>query len=81
MKIYPVILFGGSGARLWQLSRIARLKQLLPLVSDKTMLQETLLRLKEWPELMAPLMVCGNEHRFLVQNSCARSALRRWASC
>lgn len=45
MKIYPVILSDGSGTRLWPLSRAALPKQLLPLVSDKTMLQETVLRL------------------------------------
>jgi mannose-1-phosphate guanylyltransferase/mannose-6-phosphate isomerase len=41
-------------------------KQLLPLVSDKTMLQETALRVSGWPGLMAPLVVCGNDHRFMV---------------
>jgi mannose-1-phosphate guanylyltransferase/mannose-6-phosphate isomerase len=41
-------------------------KQLLPLVTDKTMLQETALRVRGWPGVMAPLVVCGNEHRFLV---------------
>ncbi|MES2126775.1 MAG: mannose-1-phosphate guanylyltransferase/mannose-6-phosphate isomerase [Pseudomonadota bacterium] len=66
MKIYPVILSGGAGTRLWPLSRAVMPKQLLPLVSDKTMLQDTALRVAGWPELMAPLVVCGNEHRFLV---------------
>jgi mannose-1-phosphate guanylyltransferase/mannose-6-phosphate isomerase len=66
MKIYPVILSGGAGTRLWPLSRAVMPKQLLPLVTDKTMLQETALRVGGWPELMAPLVVCGNEHRFLV---------------
>ncbi|TFW36012.1 mannose-1-phosphate guanylyltransferase/mannose-6-phosphate isomerase [Massilia horti] len=66
MKIYPVILSGGAGTRLWPLSRAVMPKQLLPLVSDKTMLQETALRVSGWPGLMAPLVVCGNEHRFLV---------------
>jgi len=66
MKIYPVILSGGAGTRLWPLSRAVLPKQLLPLVSDQTMLQETALRVGGWPELMAPLVVCGNEHRFLV---------------
>ncbi|QJD98773.1 mannose-1-phosphate guanylyltransferase/mannose-6-phosphate isomerase [Massilia forsythiae] len=66
MKIYPVILSGGAGTRLWPLSRAVLPKQLLPLVTDKTMLQETALRVRGWPGLMAPLVVCGNDHRFLV---------------
>ncbi|MDB5960416.1 MAG: mannose-phosphate guanylyltransferase/mannose-6-phosphate isomerase [Massilia sp.] len=66
MKIYPVILSGGAGTRLWPLSRAVMPKQLLPLVSDKTMLQETALRVAGWPGLMAPVVVCGNEHRFMV---------------
>jgi mannose-1-phosphate guanylyltransferase/mannose-6-phosphate isomerase len=66
MKIYPVILSGGAGTRLWPLSRAALPKQLLPVVADKTMLQDTALRLHGRPELMQPLIVCGNEHRFLV---------------
>jgi len=66
MKIYPVILSGGAGTRLWPLSRAALPKQLLPLVSDKTMLQETVLRLAGREGMMAPLVVCGNDHRFLV---------------
>ena len=66
MKIYPIILAGGSGSRLWPLSREALPKQLLSLVSEKTMLQETVLRLQGNPEWIAPLIVCGNEHRFLV---------------
>jgi len=66
MKIYPIILSGGAGTRLWPLSRAALPKQLLPLVTEKTMLQETALRLSGRDGMMAPLVVCGNEHRFLV---------------
>ena len=46
MNIYPVILSGGSGSRLWPLSRQALPKQLLPLVSSQTLLQETVLRVR-----------------------------------
>ncbi len=64
--LYPVILSGGSGSRLWPLSRAALPKQFLPLVSEHTLFQETLLRLKDFPGMTAPLVVCNNEHRFLV---------------
>lgn len=63
--LYPVILSGGSGTRLWPLSRAALPKQFLPLVTDKTMLQETITRLHGLPGMAAPLLVCNNEHRFL----------------
>ncbi len=66
MKIYPIILAGGSGSRLWPLSREALPKQLLRLVSEKSMLQETVLRLQGLQDWVPPLVVCGNEHRFLV---------------
>ncbi|SDK08436.1 mannose-1-phosphate guanylyltransferase/mannose-1-phosphate guanylyltransferase / mannose-6-phosphate isomerase [Methylophilus rhizosphaerae] len=66
MKIIPVVLSGGSGTRLWPLSRAVLPKQLLPLVTDQTMLQETLTRLSNWADVGDPLVVCGNDHRFLV---------------
>lgn len=64
--IYPVILSGGSGTRLWPLSRAAVPKQLLPLASDLTMLQETVKRLSGVDGIANPLIVCNNDHRFLI---------------
>lgn len=64
--ILPVILSGGAGTRLWPLSRELYPKQLLPLTSDKTMLQETILRLDGVDHLEKPLIVCNEAHRFMV---------------
>lgn len=62
----PVILSGGSGTRLWPLSRGHYPKQFLPLLSDKTMIQETLLRLRGLDNCQNPLAVCNEEHRFML---------------
>ena len=64
--ITPVILAGGSGTRLWPLSRQHYPKQLLKLFGDKTMLQQTLVRLSGIPNLGNPIVVCNVEHRFMV---------------
>jgi len=64
--IYPVILSGGAGTRLWPMSRAALPKQLLRLTSERSMFQETLLRLQGIEELGQPLVVCNNEHRFVI---------------
>lgn len=66
MTIYPVILTGGAGSRLWPLSREHYPKPLLPLFGERTLLQETVLRLSELPAVRAPVIVCNEEHRFLV---------------
>ena len=70
MKITPVILSGGSGTRLWPLSRKDHPKQYLPLVSDNTMLQETILRLDGLDNLTDPIIICNDSHRFLVAGQC-----------
>lgn len=63
--ILPVIMAGGSGTRLWPLSRQLYPKQFLNIVGNNTMLQDTVSRL-EGIEAKAPLVICNNEHRFLV---------------
>ncbi|HHS83787.1 MAG TPA: mannose-1-phosphate guanylyltransferase/mannose-6-phosphate isomerase, partial [Gammaproteobacteria bacterium] len=63
--IVPVILSGGSGTRLWPLSRQLFPKQLLPLVGEQTLLQETAGRLNGLTQA-SPVVVCNEEHRFLV---------------
>lgn len=64
--IVPVILSGGAGTRLWPLSTPPKPKQFLPLVTDKTLFQETLLRLDGIEGLSEPIIVCNAAHRFLV---------------
>lgn len=64
--LIPVILSGGSGTRLWPLSRELYPKQLLPLASEATMLQETLQRLGGLAGMGQPLVVCNEHHRFMV---------------
>ncbi len=63
--MYPVILSGGSGTRLWPLSRSLYPKQFLALHTDNTLFQETLLRL-ETLDLHDPIVMCNEEHRFIV---------------
>ncbi len=64
--ILPVILSGGSGTRLWPLSRELYPKQLLPLVGDQTMVQATVTRLNGLPNLASPVVVCNDSHRFMI---------------
>jgi len=65
--LQPVILSGGSGTRLWPLSREHYPKQLLCFAGERTLLQETALRAGlSAEEVAAPLIVCNEEHRFLV---------------
>jgi len=63
--ITPVIMAGGSGSRLWPLSRSLYPKQFLALTGELTMLQETVQRLSNL-DVNAPLVICNEEHRFIV---------------
>jgi mannose-1-phosphate guanylyltransferase/mannose-6-phosphate isomerase len=63
-KIVPVILSGGSGTRLWPLSREALPKQFWPLLSDRSLLRETLARVSG-DGFAPPILVCNDAHRFL----------------
>lgn len=64
--ITPVILAGGSGTRLWPLSRKLYPKQFMQLVDDHTLLQNTLLRLGALAEIQPPIILCNEAHRFIV---------------
>ncbi len=64
--IVPVILSGGSGSRLWPLSRSAYPKQFLPLVGDESLFLSTISRLPKGKDYGAPMIVCNDDHRFLV---------------
>ena len=64
-RIVPVILSGGAGTRLWPLSRELYPKQLLPLLSERSLLQETVKRV-DGSLFAAPLVVCNDEHRFII---------------
>ncbi|HEY7610217.1 MAG TPA: mannose-1-phosphate guanylyltransferase/mannose-6-phosphate isomerase [Alphaproteobacteria bacterium] len=64
-QIVPVVLAGGSGTRLWPLSRPDRPKQFLPLFGERSLFQNTALRLANRPEFAPPLVVCNAEHRFI----------------
>ncbi len=64
-RLHPVILSGGSGTRLWPMSRSALPKQLLALNGPHTMIQDTVLR-AQLPDAVAPIVICNESHRFLI---------------
>ena len=76
MQVIPVILSGGSGTRLWPLSRKEYPKQYLHLAGDNTMLQETILRLNGLDNLTDPIIVCNADHRFLVAEQCQQIGVK-----
>jgi mannose-1-phosphate guanylyltransferase/mannose-6-phosphate isomerase len=64
--IHPVILSGGSGTRLWPMSRSLYPKQLLALTGEHSLLQQTALRVADGREFAAPVIVANEEHRFII---------------
>jgi len=76
MQVIPVILSGGSGTRLWPLSRKEYPKQYQPLAGDNTMLQDTILRLSGLDNLSDPIIVCNANHRFLVAEQCQQIGVK-----
>lgn len=73
--LLPVIMAGGSGSRLWPLSRTLYPKQFLSLTSSSTMLQETINRL-DGIEHDAPFLICNEEHRFIVAEQLRQQNLK-----
>jgi mannose-1-phosphate guanylyltransferase len=65
-RIHPVVLCGGSGTRLWPLSRALYPRQLLALASERTLLQDTTLRATDAGRFAPPVVVGNEEHRFIV---------------
>lgn len=73
--LVPVILSGGSGSRLWPLSRERHPKQLLALHGDGTLLQNTVARLAGLPGISAPVIICNREHRFVIADQLRQSGV------
>ncbi|MBI1327562.1 MAG: mannose-1-phosphate guanylyltransferase/mannose-6-phosphate isomerase [Alphaproteobacteria bacterium] len=73
-EIIPVILSGGSGTRLWPLSRASMPKQFIALAGEQDLFTQTLGRVKD-NIFGNPLVVCSHEHRFLVRERCIKAGL------
>jgi len=67
-KVQPIILAGGTGTRLWPLSRELYPKQLLHFIGSNSLLQATIQRVREIPHILPPIVVVGEEHRFMTQS-------------
>lgn len=65
-SIAPVILCGGSGTRLWPLSRETYPKPFVDLGGGKTLFKDTVLRAQRTPDSIEPVIVCNEAHRFYV---------------
>jgi mannose-1-phosphate guanylyltransferase/mannose-6-phosphate isomerase len=67
-SVTPVILAGGKGERLWPLSRKQYPKQVLPLLTDKSLLQETVARVDDRALFTSPLVICDEDSRFVIRD-------------
>src|SRR5271167_3064804 len=74
-KIVPVVLSGGSGTRLWPVSRKSFPKQFWPMISERSMLADTVLRAAH-PQFSAPIVVTNQEHRFVVAEQLRDAGVR-----
>jgi mannose-1-phosphate guanylyltransferase/mannose-6-phosphate isomerase len=74
MSIFPVVMCGGSGSRLWPVSRPTRPKQFVPLIDGRSTFQATLQRLEAIPGAPRPLVVCGVDHAGWVRRSAPAAA-------
>jgi mannose-1-phosphate guanylyltransferase/mannose-6-phosphate isomerase len=74
--LIPVVLSGGVGSRLWPVSRELFPKQFLPLTGDASLLVQTLARAGAVGGVSAPIIVCNDEHRFLVAEQLRQCAVR-----
>ena len=74
LKILPIILSGGVGTRIWPLSRESFPKQFWNLHDENglSLLQKTIIRLKPLEDLLEPIIICNEEHRFLVAEQCRK---------
>src|SRR5690606_29474748 len=77
VSVIPVILSGGSGTRLWPMSRAARPKQFISLMGTNSLFQSTLQRLQglDGPQAVEPLVICNESHRFIVAEQCRELGL------
>ena len=75
MKIYPVILCGGAGSRLWPVSRASSGKPFARFLGDKTLFAETLERVRDPARFAAPIVVCNETHRFLAAEQLRQEGL------
>jgi mannose-1-phosphate guanylyltransferase/mannose-6-phosphate isomerase len=76
MKINPIILSGGSGTRLWPLSRALHPKQFLDFFGKNSLFQQAILRPKADSDFLNPVIICNNEHRFLAAEELQKIGIR-----